>query len=349
MRIDQGKKYDYHNLLLCPKRSELSSRADVDLTRQFNFRKSGRTWSGVPIMAANMDTIGTFEMAHAFEKNKMITALHKHYEIKDLIGFYSRSDFNFDYVFYSMGMQASDMEKLDSLMSANVMIRRNLYQINVDVPNGYTDKFSEFIRNLRSKYPRVTISAGNVCTPEMTQQLLLSGADIVKVGIGPGSACTTRITTGVGYPQLSAIMECSDAAHGLDGHVIGDGGIVHAGDFAKGFAGGADFLMAGGIFAGHIGPIIEKDGAQYLEFYGMSSRKANQSYAGGLKNYRASEGRELLLPYRGPIEDKIQEILGGLRSAGTYIGARNLKNFSKCATFVETSLPVNTSLSGYAV
>lgn len=347
MRIETDIKLNFEDVLLRPKRSVISSRSEVDLTRTFKFLHSQREWSGIPIMAANMTTIGTFEMALALEKHQIVTALHKHYSISELETFYSNPDFNYDYVFYSVGMQTSDLDKLEILKS-NSKITKNLYQINVDVPNGYSENFVEYIKSLRQKFPDCTISAGNVCTGEMTEALILAGADICKIGIGGGSACLTRLKTNVGYPQLSAIIECADAAHGVGGHIIGDGGIVNVGDFASGFAGGADFLMAGSMFSGHLGQIHEIDGKQYLEFYGMSSKKANDAYAGGLKKYRTSEGRELLIPYRGPLDDKIQDILGGLRSTGAYIGATSLKNFSKCATFIRVQgSKLNTSLAKY--
>ena len=193
-------------------------------------------------------------------------------------------------------------------------------------------------------------------TADQTQELILNGADIVKVGIGPGSVCTTRIKTGVGYPQLSAVIECADAAHGLGGHIIADGGCTCPGDVAKAFAGGADFVMLGGMLAGHDeggGEIVTKHIAtggayktpegtfipyfeeqNFVQFYGMSSKAANDKHFDGLKEYRASEGREVFVPYRGALKGTLQDILGGLRSTCTYAGASRLKHLSKCTTFI---------------
>jgi GMP reductase len=200
------------------------------------------------------------------------------------------------------------------------------------------------VQRIRAAHPQLVIMAGNVVTGEMTEELLLSGADIVKVGIGPGSVCTTRKMTGVGYPQLSAVIECADAAHGLGGHICADGGCTTPGDVAKAFGAGADFVMLGGMFAGHDesgGELVERNGEKFKRFYGMSSKTAMEKYAGGVAEYRAAEGKEVLVPYRGPVADTVQEILGGVRSACTYVGARRLKEFSKRTTFVRVTQQAN--------
>jgi GMP reductase len=214
----------------------------------------------------------------------------------------------------------------------------------IDVANGYHENFVTFVTRIRTRFPQLVIMAGNVVTGEMTEELILSGADIVKVGIGPGSVCTTRKMTGVGYPQLSAVIECADAAHGLSGLICADGGCTTPGEVAKAFGGGADFVMMGGMFAGHDesgGDLVERGGEQFKRFYGMSSRAAMERYAGGVARYRAAEGKEVLVPYRGPVEHTVQEILGGVRSACTYVGARRLKEFSKRTTFVRVAQQAN--------
>jgi GMP reductase len=233
----------------------------------------------------------------------------------------------------------------------------------MDIANGYSDHFAQHVKKVRHAFPDLVIIAGNVVTGEMTEELILAGADIVKVGIGPGSVCTTRIQTGVGYPQLSAVIECADAAHGLGGHIIADGGCTCPGDVAKAFAGGADFVMLGGMLAGHdegggevITKIYETDEViktddnfyesvykekQFVQFYGMSSDAANTKHFGGLKDYRSSEGREVLVPYRGEVAATVQDLLGGLRSTCTYAGALKLKQLSKCTTFVRCTQQFN--------
>ena len=240
----------------------------------------------------------------------------------------------------SIGIKKEDFNRLDQLLKEFNFIKF----ICIDVANGYSERFSKFIKSVRDKYPTKTIIAGNVVTADMTQELILSGADIVKVGIGPGSVCTTRIQTGVGYPQLSAVMECADAAHGLGAHIIADGGCTCPGDVAKGFGGGADFVMLGGMLAGHDegnGKIVKRNGNKYIEFYGSSSLTANKKHYGGLSNYRSSEGRVVSVKYRGKINDTISDMLGGIRSSCTYVGAPSLKQLSKCTTFVRVSNQFN--------
>ncbi len=334
MHIEQDIKLGFKDVMLRPKRSTLGSRSEVSLERKYHFRNSGYEWSGVPIMAANMDTVGTFEMADALAKQQLFTAMHKHYTPTQWNDFMKKTgNAIVDHIAISTGTGKADAEKLDAILKENPALRF----ICIDVANGYSEKFVEFVRNTREKYADKVIIAGNVVTGEMVEELILSGADIVKVGIGPGSVCTTRVKTGVGYPQLSAIIECADAAHGLGGHIISDGGCKVPGDVVKAFGGGADFVMLGGMLAGHDesgGEIIEKDGTKYKLFYGMSSETAMNKYSGGVADYRASEGKTTQIPYRGPVEETILDILGGLRSACTYVGAKELKELSKRTTFI---------------
>ena len=370
MRIEADLKLDYKNVLLRPKRSTLGSRKDVTLTKNYTFRnyvptemsmemlrpESNPHYRGLPIMAANMDGVGTFEMADILSELGLFTCLVKTYNENELKGFFT-THLRTNHVAYSMGITEKDLNKFRNVYSENIKY------VCVDVANGYTKFFAEYIANLRKEFPHIVIIAGNVVTGDQTQELILSGADIVKVGIGPGSVCTTRIQTGVGYPQLSAVIECADAAHGLGGHVIADGGCTCPGDVAKAFAGGADFVMLGGMLAGHDqggGQVITKHFAngeatkldngnfmphyeerKFVQFYGMSSDTANKKHFGGLKDYRSSEGRTVEVPYRGDVENTIQDILGGLRSTCTYIGAPSLKQISKCATFIQVSQQYN--------
>lgn len=340
MRIEEELKLDFQDVLIRPKRSTLTSRSDVDISREFTFRHSTRTYRGVPIIAANMDTVGSFEMARTLNKHQLATALHKHYEEAELVGFFRDLPATAT-VFYSMGITREDYDKFRRVKE---QAGDAIAYVCVDVANGYTKSFVDFLRKLRENYPQITIMAGNVVTGEMAEELILDGADIVKVGIGPGSVCTTRKMTGVGYPQLSAVIECADAAHGLGGLICADGGCTSPGDLAKAFGGGADFIMLGGMLAGHdecMGEITEIDGARKVRFYGMSSRAAMEKHAGGVANYRAAEGKEVLLDYRGPVENTLQEILGGVRSACTYVGAHKLRELSKRTTFVRVARQLN--------
>ena len=370
MRIEDDSKLNYDNVLIRPKRSTLGSRSEVELVRDFQFRNARLDndeshYHGVPIMASNMDGVGTFEMADALSKHNLFTCLVKNYDDAALIGYFNRENQQrINNVAYSMGIAEADFEKFQCVYQHP---DTRLKYVCVDVANGYSERFSLFIKQLRDGCPDIVIIAGNVVTGEMTEELILSGADIVKVGIGPGSVCTTRIQTGVGFPQLSAVIECADAAHGLGGHVIADGGCTSPGDVAKAFAAGADFVMLGGMLAGHNeggGEILTRffktgevekgpDGwidtieeRKFVRFYGMSSRAANDKHFGGLKEYRSSEGREVSVPYRGAVADTVLDLLGGIRSTCTYAGAKKLKWLSKCTTFVKTDQQFNAIFAG---
>ena len=334
MHIESDVKLGFKNVLIRPKRSTLNSRSQVDITRKYTFLNSRLEWHGVPLITANMDTVGTFTMAKALAEYDVMTAIQKHYSVNQWREFLSGcTEEIYDRIMVSTGTSSQDYEKLQTILSEN----KELKFICIDVANGYSEAFVEYVHKVRDSYPDKTIIAGNVVTGEMVEALLLVGADIVKVGIGPGSVCTTRVKTGVGYPQLSAVIECADAAHGLGGLIISDGGCTCAGDVVKAFGGGGDFVMIGGMFAGHdesAGDLVELDGKRIKRFYGMSSQTAMDLHADGVADYRTSEGKTVDIPYRGPVRNTILDILGGLRSACTYVGANHLKEFSKRTTFI---------------
>jgi GMP reductase len=362
MKINNDTKLDFDDVLLVPQRSRAASRQEVVLEKTISFYHSEQKWHGVPIMAANMDSTGTFAMSQKLIEYKSITCLHKHYNVDDYLE--NISDFNYQWV--SIGIKKEDILKLEQISNA----MGDIPNICIDVANGYTDDFVNCCNNVRNKFgSRPIIMAGNVCTPEMVQELILhGGVDIVKVGIGPGSACTTRLKTGIGFPQLSAISECSHAAHGLKngdkrlGLICADGGCRTSSDIVKAFAANADFVMIGGMLAGteqcegeweyeykydedHINvnglntpfwqPQIVKNKIS-LKFYGMSSHEAQQKY-GGIKNYRASEGRVINVPYKGCASSILDDITGGIRSACAYVGANSLKDLPKCAEFIRVN------------
>ena len=326
MLIEDDIKLDYSDVLIRPKRSTMNSRSDVSLKRTHTFLHSKEQWTGIPIMAANMDTVGTPEMHLALSNFDMITSPARHFLRNN------PKAFGAGYHLCMMG----GINDIDVLR-----IHKNLYKfIGLDVANGYTIRFVDAVKELREKCPEKTIVAGNVVTADMTQELILAGADIVKVGIGPGSVCTTRIKTGIGYPQLSAVIECADAAHGLGGHIIADGGCTTSGDIVKAFSGGADFVMVGGMLAGH----DECDGEVedgVMKFYGMASESAMNRH-GNHNEYRGVEGKTVEVPYRGKVEDTVKDILSGVRSACTYVGATQLKSLSKCTTFIRVNNTHNT-------
>jgi len=327
MRIIDDTKLDFDDVLISPKRSQLTSRKDADLTRKFIFKHSKHTWTGVPIVASNMDHTGTLQMNQVLEQYDMLTALCK---FQPWIPFHLNSPL--PNLIQTVGLD----QNLDNLHYDDSE------WICLDVANGYTERFNDYVTLMRKHEAtkEKIIIAGNVCTPEAVEQIILEGADVVKIGIGPGSVCTTRKMTGVGYPQLSCIIECADAAHGLGGHVMSDGGCTVPGDIAKAFGAGADFVMLGGMLAGHdeCEGEVEND---TMTFYGMSSDDAQLKYYGEKQSHRAAEGKKVQIPYKGCVRDTVQDILGGLRSACTYAGAKNLKALPKCTTFVKVNRQLN--------
>ena len=356
MRIERDIKLDYSDVLFRPKRSTMSSRSEVDLTRTYTFRNSGQQYTGIPIMAANMDGVGTLDMALALSNQTLFTCLTKSYQPQEIWEWLNTSDYKSELVncvAVSTGITDADFDRV----KATLKLSRSIRYVCIDVANGYSEKFLDFVEQFRAEFPTITIIAGNVVTPDITEELILRGADIVKVGIGPGSVCTTRIKTGVGYPQLSAVIECADAAHGLGGHIIADGGCSCPGDVAKAFGAGADFVMLGGMLAGTEqggGDLVDRSGRPlkawhggeatgtnsatkaYVQFYGMSSTAAQEKHD-GTKEYRASEGRVVQIPYSGNVKPIVGDILGGLRSTCTYVGAKTLKELSKRTTFIQVS------------
>ena len=349
MRIKEDLKLNFDDVLMEPKRSTLSSRRDVDMTRKFTFRNSGKIMEFTPIFASNMDGVGTFSMAKVLQKYRMMTVITKNTTVdqwRQAVG----TGLRLQSVSVCTGTNkiwdpdAADYKNMQDVLKSFPDIK----MITVDVANAYHQNFVDFIKMVRDDYPNKVIVAGNVVTPEMVEELIINGADMVKIGIGPGSVCTTRTMTGIGVPQFSAIVECADAANGVDGHIIADGGCVYPGDIAKAFGGGAHAVMIGGMLAGHDeSEQTPKDGK--IEFYGMSSDRAREKHGKRKDGYRGNEGRWISLPYRGAVNDTVEDILGGVRSAATYIGARRLKDMPKCATFVRVNNNINRVYERYTI
>jgi GMP reductase len=364
MLIKNELQLDFKDVLIEPQRSSLSSRSEVSLVKEYTFKHAQYDWSGVPIIAANMDTVGTMTMARALAEHQCMTAIHKHYSIEQLVEFFGKKKAKEDkelleqnkhamqHSFYSMGIVKKDIEKFEKVLSqvgywkdgGKDHENHGIKMVCIDVANGYMQAFVDFCTEFRKKHPQLIIMAGNVVTGNIVEELIFSGVDILKVGIGPGSACTTRKMAGVGRPQLSAIIDTSGAAHGLDGRICSDGGCTVPADLGKAFGANADFVMLGGMLAGHTESEMqpfEKNGQKYLKFYGMSSGEAMKKYSGGVAEYRASEGKVVELPYRGDVQNTIQDILGGVRSTCTYVGAKNLKELPKRTTFYRTTIQTN--------
>lgn len=364
MKIETELQLDFKDVLIAPQRSNLSSRSQVSLVKNYKFKHAKYTWSGTPIIAANMDTVGTIKMAYALAQQQCMTALHKHYSVDDLVKFFGPQTSPEDkallkdnkhpiqHSFYSMGILDRDLEKFEKVLSEVGYWRHDIQDeenygikmVCIDVANGYMQAFVDFCSKFREKHPDLVIMAGNVVTGNIVEELIISGVDIVKVGIGPGSACTTRKVAGVGRSQLSAIIDTANAAHGLDGHICSDGGCAVPADLSKAFAANADFVMLGGMLAGHseseLEP-IEKDGKLYLKFYGMSSAEAMDKYSGGVAKHRASEGKCVEVAHRGEVVETLSEVLGGIRSACTYVGASSLKQLPKRTTFYRVTMQTN--------
>ena len=343
MRLDQNIHLDYADVLLKPKRSTLSSRKNVELTRTFTFRNSKESYTCCPIVASNMDGVGTFSMAKILQEHKIMTVITKSTTLdqwKKAVG----DGIKLKYLSVCTGAKKNtdDNDTMHNVLKNYPDVKF----ITIDVANGYHEHFVDFVKQTRDEYPDKTIIAGNVVTAEMTEQLILSGADIIKVGIGPGSVCTTRIMTGVGVPQFSAVVECADAANGVGGHIMADGGCVEPGDVAKALGGGAHFIMLGGMLAGHNEselPIVDGE----REFYGSSSDRAREVHGKSKAGYRGNEGRAITIPDRGPVKETVEDMLGGVRSACTYIGAIRLKDVPKCASFVRTNSVINKVYDKY--
>lgn len=361
MKIEKEIKLDFSDVLIKPRKSNIPSRSCVSLSRTFVF-KNGRKLSCIPIIAANMDGIGTFSMAKKLSEHHMMTALRKHYTADQFVNFYNNN--NTDLIFYSFGLNDSDSEKL-SITKKKIP---NLNKVCIDVANGYSSLFVDLIKKHRDNYPDDIIMAGNVVSGEMTEELINAGVDIVKIGIGSGALCTTRVMAGVGIPQFSAILECTDSARVNNGYICSDGGIVNPGDLGKAFGAGADFVMLGSVLAGHYEsdePVYSPDkkdqlacspsdyfsmantypsSSNYIKVYGMSSDTAQKKHVGEVKEYRSSEGRTLYIPYKGFVNNTVLSFLGGLRSTLTYTGSQNLDDLYHNTTFIQVNNQVNESL-----
>lgn len=311
---------EFDDVMIIPRASSVNSRSEVNLEREFTFA-NGKKWTGVPIIAANMDTTGTFEVYNVLSKYKMLTAMNKFYTVDDYMKFQKSNELNPDYFMVSTGITDANFENLKSILE-----KVHCNWICIDIANGYIENMKTFCIKVRNTFPDKIIVAGNVCTGEGVILLSEYSADVVKIGIGPGSACLTRKKTGVGISQLSAILDSCN--HSIP--IISDGGIKCPGDMAKAFGAGADFVMIGGQFAGHDetpGEIIEIDNIKYKMFYGMSSKHAMEKHYGKMDSYRASEGAVIKVPYKGSLHDTVLDYLGGLRSACSYTNSGNLNEF----------------------
>tara|TARA_A100001037_G_C15033283_1_gene582008 strand:+ start:120 stop:1133 length:1014 start_codon:yes stop_codon:yes gene_type:complete len=335
MFYSSEKKLNFKDVLIVPKSSKINSRKDVVLDTKILFPASGISWTGVPIMASNMDNVGTFEMGFALQNFHMTNAVSKFYN-KDAWVKSISNGLDLEFNFITFGLQ--EISEIDEIISYILQkTNKKIKTIVFDIPNGYIEKFSKIISEARKEFPKLGIIAGNVVTSEGVRLLMDSGADGVKVGIGSGGVCDTTETTGIGYPQLSAAIDCSLEVKKYNGFIVSDGGVKITGDISKAFAAGSGFVMLGSLLAAHkesMAPIIRKDNKNFRELYGMSSTQAMTKHYGGVADYRTSEGKSILVEDRGPVKNTLNKILGALRSTCTYINAKNIGEIHENSSFI---------------
>jgi GMP reductase len=335
-------KLDFDDVLIVPQFSDITSRNQVEVTTTIAGRWGAKI-TGVPIIAANMDGVGTFSMHHALKKFDVFTAITKHHTVADW-----QAQHDISHAFITIGMSDEELVKAKTITALARHQHNNFIpKIVIDVANGYMNSFYDFIYRVRDAIPDAFIMAGTVVTPDAVERIIMSGADIARVGIGTGAVCTTRRVAGVGYPQFSALLECIPAAKLVGGGVQSDGGCVFPGDFSKAFGVGSQMVMAGSIFAGHQESEQEIVDGKVI-FYGMSSHAAQEKH-NQTKKYRASEGRVVQIPYKGAVENTISDILGGIRSTCAYIGALNIIEMPKKTNFIQVNNQLNRSLEQYTV
>ncbi|XP_015747921.1 PREDICTED: GMP reductase 1-like [Acropora digitifera] len=302
--LDHSVRLDFKDVLIRPKRSTIRSRADVDLSRHFHFKYAKKTLPEdvIPIISANMDTIGTFEMAIALSQHKLLTAIHKHYSVEEWLVFGKDHPDVLPYVIASCGMMEDDIIRLRQVLDGCPAVPA----ICLDVANGYSEHFVEFVKTVREKFPDHIIMVCH-CRALIAHLQSIRGHFVAFL-------CSLMIV----YFLLD-----------WRSFVLGAG---------------ADFVMLGGMFAGHDqsgGELVERDGKKYKIFYGMSSTTAMKKHAGGVANYRSSEGKTVEVPYRGNVHDTVKDVLGGVRSTCTYVGAEKLKELPRRTTFIRVTMQLN--------
>ena len=335
---DTERKLDFKDVLIVPKNSEVISRNLVDLERNFKFRYYKKELKCIPIIVSNMSSVGTLSMAKEMCKNKCLTVLHKFIDYDKLNNMIVQNEIDPTYVFMSCGVNQNDIINTEKILN-----EKKIDKLCIDIANGYLNKLDETIRHFRNMYPDILIMVGNVVTQERCNQLSEAGADIIKIGIGGGSCCLTREKTGIGYPQLSCVLDCHKE-YTCNSLLVSDGGCSNPSDICKAFGAGADFVMLGGMLGGHDeceGEVVEINGKKKMLIYGMSSQTAQNLHNGGMEKYRTSEGRTLHIDYKGSVKDTLNDILGGLRSYGTYIGCDTIKDFEYCTQFIIVNRQLN--------
>ena len=336
------KKIDFKDVLIVPNKTTIKSRKEVSLQREFTF-KNNTKWKGVPIISSNMDTVSDVKTFDILRQHDYITCFPKHYNKKWTLDFPKHLELVDNYM---LTCGTGDSNNLIALVKKLYTFGIHPRFICVDVANGYMKQLEDTCVQIKSFFPECILVAGNVVTPDSVYELMSQcGVDIVKIGIGSGAVCTTRLKAGVGYPQLSAMLECKSAAELGGGYLISDGGIVYPCDIAKAFAAGSDFVMCGSILAGHDESpgelVIAEDGQKYKTYYGMASETAVKKYNEGKMGYRTAEGKKVLIKLKGPLDTTIEDINGSLRSACSYTDSRNLEEFYNKSKFIEVNTTHN--------
>ncbi len=333
MKIKQQIGLTFDDVLLVPKLTRLKSRNDVDLSTVFTPKIKLK----IPLISANMDTVTESKMAIAMGELGGIGIIHRFLSIENQVDLVREVKKKKLKVGAAIGINNDYLERTKALIKEKVDV------IVIDIAHGHSEHLIKVLKQLKKQYPRFEFIAGNVATAEGTEVLIKSGASAIKVGIGPGALCTTRIVAGAGVPQLTAIDECAQVARKYKIPVIADGGIRYSGDIVKALAAGASTVMIGSLFAGcEESPAITfyRNNKKYKLTRGMASLTANidrqkkdDKIKRDLKNY-SSEGVEAIVPYVGSVIDLVNQLLGGVRSGFSYCGAKNIEELWKNAEFI---------------
>ena len=339
-KIDREIKLDFKDVLIKPKPSSTPiTRADVNLNVNYGH------FTGVPLIISEMVSIGTYKIAKALKDQNIITFIHKEYSSKEHIENLSYFE-DTSHIGLSVGIKKNEISKIKSVLK-----ERSVGFINLHIANAYANLqgIEKTIKSFKDDFPDIPLSAGMVCTPNITKFIAECGADIIRVGLGSGAACKTRSEVGVGFPQLSAVKECKNMADIYKKPIISDGGIVTAGDVAKAIGIGASYVVLGRIVSGseECDNIVEKYGQKYVNFYGLGSTRQYETHGISEKEYRPNEGRELFIPVKGSVNNIINQIKGGLRSACTYVGTTELSELYNNSSFIRVNNQINETMSHY--
>ncbi|MEK6555586.1 MAG: IMP dehydrogenase [Bdellovibrionota bacterium] len=323
----RGRALTYDDVLCFPQKSDVRSRRDPDLTTRLTKNINIK----LPFISANMDTVTEHEMAIAMDQQGGVGILHRFMSISDQVSQVEKiKESGARVIIASIGVNQDFKDRAKALVDSGVNV------ITIDIAHGHSVSMLETLKWLKDTYPQVEVIAGNIASPQAARDLIEAGADAIKVGIGPGSMCTTRIITGCGVPQLTAVALCAEVTTEMGIPLIADGGIKTSGDVVKALAAGADTVMFGSILSGTLEPPgPNRHGKK--EYRGMASKAAQVSWRGGVPEGMAPEGEMTLVPIKGRVSDVVAEMAGGLRSGMSYINATSVVEIRDKAFFLEMS------------